>query len=398
MRESILLWQCGGRGEAKLVHQAHDVAVHLHRGPAGNRCAIIAGDVLAVAVELHLVARDDVDVREFVHGGLRHGDLLAAVQRVLHARLRVSHHDFTGGQRLHGQRRGVHVRHPPADVVAFACLIDLVRQGLGVGISAAGGGHIDGCIPRGEDGHVDGAWCGRAADVVGVGAVVDAEYQAGDAAGDVGARDVVLQRDGEDGELVLQRGAGQVVAVPIKIIMSSSKVEIAGEFCQRAVLLRTEGFVVLVAVGVGHRCGVDVVHARALVGLLRQIEGERGRLLVRVRVARDHDVVVRERFARHHHRPFAHTPVNQRHRLARLEGLHAVRGQRAGRGARSARLGASVGSAAAEAHGRRQRYHSVLVLRLLRRVGQFVAAGAGGHDGGGQHGGRHRDESCCCCH
>lgn len=71
------------------------------------------------------------------------------------------------------------------NVVALAGGVLPASQGLGVGISAVGGAHIEGCGALGLDGHVDGAGCGRAVDGVGVSAVADG--QALDAAGDVAA-------------------------------------------------------------------------------------------------------------------------------------------------------------------------------------------------------------------
>ena len=110
-----LLRHRGGRLVAGLVHQAHDVAIHLHRGRASGDCdqiipsadrSIIGRDAGAVAVELHLVAGADVD-----GGGGGDGGLVAAIERVFHAWPRaihdiIAHHDGAVGEGLHGHGGG----------------------------------------------------------------------------------------------------------------------------------------------------------------------------------------------------------------------------------------------------------------------------------------------------
>ena len=85
---------------------------------------------------------------------------------------------------------------------------------------------------HGADGHVDGACGCRAADGVGVRAIADGHvpYDTGDIAG----IRAVLKVDGQDGELVLKRQRGQVVAVPCARLRG--EVIFAAEVCERAFL------------------------------------------------------------------------------------------------------------------------------------------------------------------
>ena len=198
----------GLRGEACLVEQAHDVAIHLAGKAvtlALNPHPVIQAKKIplrfgAVTVELNLVARTDGDVRYCGDERLR-----AAVQRVFHARGERAvdvHLHRSGGQGLHGQRGAV--GHSQALLVEVVGGVGLAGQRLRIVLFAVGGGDGDGFFSsdRPHD-YIDVSIGIMPRD--GVVFSASADGHACNGAGDIVRARGVLQGEGHDGKLVAQR-------------------------------------------------------------------------------------------------------------------------------------------------------------------------------------------------